>query len=87
MADENFTIEDLSHEVGLSRSQLHRKLKGLTDQSPSVFLRNMRLKRGKQLLEEKAGTSAEISYLVGFNSPSYFTRCFREQFGVTPGEI
>ncbi|MCB0854717.1 MAG: DNA-binding response regulator, partial [Bacteroidetes bacterium] len=87
MADENFTIEDLSQEVGLSRSQLHRKLKGLVDQSPSVFLRTIRLKRAKQLLEEKVGTSAEISFLVGFNSPAYFTRCFREQFGVTPGEI
>ncbi|MEZ4849023.1 MAG: ATP-binding protein [Bacteroidia bacterium] len=87
MADENFTIEDLSQEVGLSRSQLHRKLKGLVDQSPSVFLRTIRLKRAKQMLEEKAGTSSEISFLVGFNSPAYFTRCFREQFGVTPGEI
>ena len=87
MSDEHFSIEDLGREVGLSRSQLHRKLKGLTNQSPSIFLRTIRLKRAKQLLTERAGTAAEISYWVGFSSPAYFTKCYREQFGVTPGEV
>ncbi|MDX2249890.1 MAG: ATP-binding protein [Bacteroidia bacterium] len=87
MNNEDFSIEDMGSEIGLSRSQLHRKIKALTDQSPSVFLRTLRLKRAKQLLEEKAGTSAEISYQVGFGSPAYFSKCFKDQFGVTPGEI
>lgn len=87
MSNEAFSIEDLGREVGMSRSQLHRKLKALTDQSPSVFLRTIRLKRAYQLLQEKAGTSAEISYLVGFGSPAYFSKCFRDQYGITPGEV
>ncbi|MEZ4828036.1 MAG: AraC family transcriptional regulator, partial [Bacteroidia bacterium] len=87
MHNEEFSIEELGSEVGLSRSQLHRKIKALTDQSPSVFLRTLRLKRAKQLLTERAGTAAEISYLVGFGSPAYFSKCFKDQFGVTPGEI
>ncbi|MEZ4773418.1 MAG: ATP-binding protein [Bacteroidia bacterium] len=87
MNNEEFSIEELGSEVGMSRSQLHRKIKALTDQSPSVFLRTIRLKRARQLLEEKAGTAAEISYLVGFGSPAYFSKCFKDQFGVTPGEI
>ena len=87
MADEHFSIVDLGRETGLSRSQLHRKLKGLTNQSPSIFLRTIRLKRARQLLYEKAGTAAEISYRVGFSSPAYFTKCYKEQFGVTPGEV
>lgn len=87
MKDESFTIEDLGREVGLSRSQLHRKLKGLTDQSPSVFLRSIRLQRAKQLLEQRAGTAAEISYLVGFGSPAYFSKCFKDEYGESPGEM
>ena len=86
MGDEAFSIEDLAREVAMSRSQLHRKLKALTDQSASVFLRNMRLKRARQLLEQGAGTAAEISYLVGFGSPAYFSKCFKDAFGLTPGE-
>ena len=87
MADEVFSIEDLGKEVGMSRSQLHRKLKALTDQSPSVFLRTLRLKRAHQLLQQRVGTAAEISYQVGFSSPAYFSKCFKDQFGMTPGEI
>ncbi len=82
--DESFTIEDLGREVGLSRSQLHRKLKALTDQSPSIFLRTLRLKRAHQLLSQSAGTAAEIAYQVGFGSPAYFSKCYKDQFGVTP---
>ncbi|RMG54212.1 MAG: response regulator, partial [Bacteroidetes bacterium] len=87
MADEAFSIEDLAREMALSRSQLHRKLKALTDQSASVFLRTMRLKRARQLLEQGAGTAAEISYQVGFGSPAYFSKCFKDEFGITPTQV
>lgn len=85
--DEHFSIEALAAAVNLSRSQLHKKLKALTDMSPSVFVRTMRLHRAKSFLEQKAGTAAEISYLVGFSSPAYFSKCFKDEFGVSPGEV
>ncbi|MEZ4849021.1 MAG: ATP-binding protein [Bacteroidia bacterium] len=87
MADETFSVEDMGREIGMSRSQLHRKLKALTDQSPSVFLRTIRLKRARQLLEAKAGNVGEIAFQVGFNTQAYFNKCFRDQFGITPGEV
>jgi AraC-like DNA-binding protein len=87
MGDEAFSIEDLGREVGMSRSQLHRKLKAMTGKSSSLFLRSLRLQRAMDLLRQGAGTSAEIAYTVGFSSPAYFTKCFREQFGMTPGEV
>ncbi len=85
--NEHFSIEALAEAVNLSRSQLHKKLKALTDMSPSVFVRTMRLHRAKSFLEQKAGTAAEISYLVGFSSPAYFSKCFKDEFGVSPGEV
>jgi len=86
ISDENFSVEQFGREIGLSRGQLHRKLKALTDQSPVDFIRTIRLKRAAQLLEKRSGTVAEIAYQVGFSDPSYFSRCFRQQFGVLPSE-
>ncbi|MFZ5518917.1 MAG: two-component regulator propeller domain-containing protein [Candidatus Zhuqueibacterota bacterium] len=83
---EDFSIEDFAGQVGMSRSQLHRKLHALTNQSASLFLRSVRLQRAAQLLKQRAGTIAEITYRVGFSSQAYFTRCFREQFGCSPKE-
>jgi AraC-like DNA-binding protein len=71
----------------MSRSQLHRKLKALTDQSSSEFIRNIRLKRAAELIKKKFGNTAEVSYEVGFNSVSYFIKCFKEVYGKTPTEI
>ncbi|MCK6619424.1 MAG: response regulator [Calditrichaceae bacterium] len=87
ISDENFSVEQFGREIGLSRGQLHRKLKALTDQSPVDFIRAIRLKRAAQLLEKRSGTVAEIAYQVGFSDPSYFSRCFRQQFGVLPSEF
>lgn len=87
MDNEAFSIEDMGREIGLSRSQLHRKVKALTDQSPSVFLRTIRLKRAKTLLEKKVGTASEIGFLVGFSSAAYFSKCFKDFYGISPGEI
>lgn len=87
MADEKFGVEALGIEIGMSRSQLHRKLKALIGQGPNQFIRSFRLNRAHDLLKVNAATAAEIAYTVGFGSPSYFTKCFHEQFGYTPSEI
>lgn len=85
--DEAFGVLELGKKIGMSRSQLHRKLSALTGLSPNEIIRNMRLERAKQLLEQKVATVSEIAYLCGFSSPAYFIKCFREYFGVTPGVI
>ncbi|MBD0256746.1 MAG: response regulator, partial [Cytophagales bacterium] len=86
LGDADFGAEQFGREVGLSRMQLHRKLTALTGQSTGDFIRTMRLKRAAQLLEARAGTVSEIAFTVGYGSLSYFTRSFREQFGVNPSE-
>ncbi len=84
LGEEDFDVEILSREVGMSHSQIHRKLKALTNQSASQFIRSLRLHRAVELLKQKAGTVAEIAYQVGFGSQAYFTKCFHEQFGCSP---
>jgi signal transduction histidine kinase/DNA-binding response OmpR family regulator len=86
MGDPDFSMEKFGQEVSLSRMQLHRKLKALTGESPGDFLRSMRLQRARRLLESKAGNVSEIAYEVGFNNLSYFSKCYREQFGIAPNE-
>ncbi|WP_347158716.1 ATP-binding protein [Pontibacter chitinilyticus] len=86
MGDADFSVDEFSREIGLSRVHLHRKLKALTGQSPSDFVRVMRLQQAAHLLEARAGNVAEIAYQVGFNNLSYFSKCFRAQFGVLPTE-
>lgn len=85
--EETFSVVELGNQIGMSRSQLHRKLTALTGYSPNEVIRNMRLERAKQLLDKKTATVSEIAYLCGFNSPAYFTKCFKEYFGTTPGEV
>jgi signal transduction histidine kinase/AraC-like DNA-binding protein len=87
MSDWEFSMEDFGSEVGLSRMQLHRKLKAITGKAPGDFLRLMRLKRAAQLLEMQAGNVSEVAYQVGFNNLSYFSKCFKEQYGTTPHEF
>lgn len=86
LADPDFSVEAFCKEAGLSRVNMHRKLKGLTDQSASEFIRLFRLQRAAQLLARHAGGSAEIAYQVGFNNLSYFAKCFKEVYGKTPSE-
>lgn len=81
-----FTVKLFSYELGMSKPQLYRKLVALTDMSPNVFLRTIRLKKAAQLFKAKAGSIADIAYQVGFSSPSYFTQCFKETFGSVPTE-
>lgn len=86
MDDEKFSVAELSDQAGYSRIQFYRKIKALTGQSPNHFLRTIRLKRAADLLRHKSDNVAQIAFSVGFSSQSYFNKCFREQFGVTPGE-
>ena len=87
IGDEGFSVESLANEVAMSRMQLYRKLTALTNLSTSDFIRYIRLQRGMELLKRKAGSISEIAYSVGFSSPSYFTKCFHEQFGVAPSGV
>jgi YesN/AraC family two-component response regulator len=87
ISEEEFSIEEFGKDVGMSRSQMHRKLKALTGKSASLYLRTVRLAKAKQMIEAKKGNISEISYQVGFSSPAYFSRCFKEEFGYTPSEV
>lgn len=86
MEDENFGVAELAEKVGMSRSNLLRKVQKLTGLSVSVFIRQVRLHRAKALLQDSSFNVSEVSYKVGFNSTSYFIKCFREQYGYPPGE-
>lgn len=86
LTDPEFSAELFSREMGVSRMQLHRKLKAITGQSTSEFLRSQRLKLALSLLKENKATISEIGYTVGFNDPSYFTKCFKQEFGTSPSD-
>jgi len=87
VSEENFSIELLSKESAMSKEQIYKKLKALTGKSPSLFLRSIRLVRAKKMIKENKMTISEISYLVGFSSPAYFTKCFKEEFGKSPSDL
>lgn len=87
MGNEQFSVEDLAGLVNFSRSQLHRKLKAICDKSPVELIRNFRLTRAKEMLEQKAGTVSEIAYEVGYSNLSYFSSSFKKAFGQLPSEI
>lgn len=84
MSDSDLNVEMLGSEMGLSRVQLYRKLKALTGSSPVELLRTMRLHRAQELLVSSGKSISEVAYEVGFSSPSYFTKCYKEAFGTTP---
>jgi DNA-binding response OmpR family regulator len=87
IVDAEFDAETFAAELSVSRSMLHRKLRGLAGQSTTEFIRTIRLKRAAQLIQKNAGSISEIAYQVGFNHLSYFSECFRKQFGVNPKEF
>jgi len=84
--DSDISMDDLAGELGLGRVQLYRKLKALTGKAPNELLRSARLQRSRILLERTELTVSQITYEVGFTSPSYFTKCFKEEFGIGPTE-
>jgi len=87
ISEEEFNMEEFCNEVAMSRTQLHRKLKALTGKSASLYLRSVKLTRARKMIEEQKGNISEIAYSLGFSSPAYFTRCFKEEFGYPPSEI
>ncbi len=86
LSNEDLEVEDLCNTLGFSRSQLYRKLKNLTSLGPNEFIRSIRLKVAAQLLIKEKTTVSEILYKVGFNNRSYFARCFKKEFGLSPKE-
>lgn len=87
LSEEDFSIEEFSGELNMSRVQLHRKIKALAGKSAGHFLRSVRLAKAKQFIEEQKGNISEIAYSVGFSSPAYFTKCFKEEFGYLPRDL
>jgi len=85
--DEKLNVEHLAGELFLSRSKLYRKIKALTGNTANEFIRKIRLEKAKQIIESTAFTISETCYKVGFSSPSYFTKCFKDHFGILPTEI
>ncbi|MBQ1746150.1 MAG: response regulator, partial [Muribaculaceae bacterium] len=86
LADSNLSVEELAADMGLSRVQLYRKVKALTGNTPVDLLRKARLAQAQRLLQESTLSVSEIAYQVGFASPSYFTKCYKDEFGTVPGE-
>jgi signal transduction histidine kinase/ligand-binding sensor domain-containing protein/DNA-binding response OmpR family regulator len=84
LGDPDFSVEDFSHKLGMSRVHLYKKLLSLTGKSPIEFIRIIRLQRAAQLLEKSQLTVSEIAYQVGFNNPKYFSKYFKDQFNVLP---
>jgi signal transduction histidine kinase/ligand-binding sensor domain-containing protein/DNA-binding response OmpR family regulator len=83
----DLSVEVLASQLNLSRSQFYRKIKALTNQTANEFLRNIRLQKAKQIIENGNSNISEVCYQIGFSSPSYFTKCFKNYFGLLPTEI
>ena len=86
ISNDQFGVSELAHELGMSRSNLLRKVKKLTDLSASQFIRQVRLQNAMEMLQEDSFNVSEVSYKVGFSSTSYFIKCFRDHYGYPPGE-
>ncbi len=80
----DFGVPQMQEALAMSKTQLHRKLKALTNEAPGELLRNFRLKRAAQLLSQEADSVTQIAYAVGFNNLSYFAKCFKELYGTSP---
>ena len=87
LTNDQFSVEELAKNIGMSRSQLHRKLNTATGQSVSQFIREYRLQRGMELLKEGDLNAAEVADRIGFGSATYFNKCFNEYYGYPPGEV
>ena len=87
LTDSDISVEDLAADMNLSRVQLYRKVKAVTGSSPVELLRTARLNRAYQLLFTTDKSVSEVAYAVGFTAPSYFTKCFKEEYGMVPGDV
>jgi AraC-like DNA-binding protein len=87
LADSDLSVDDLAAAMNLSRVQLYRKVKAISGASPVELVRTARLNRGYQLLVKGDKTVSEVAYEVGFTAPSYFTKCFKDEFGISPSDL
>lgn len=87
LAESDFNVENMAEHFNMSRASFYRKVKGVLDLTPNEYLRVERLKKAAYLLREEDYKVNEVCYMVGFNSPSYFTKCFQQQFGILPKEF
>ena len=87
LTNNQFGVEELAKNIGMSRSQLHRKLITATGKSVSQFIREYRLQRGMELLKGGELNAAQVADRIGFGSPTYFNKCFNEYYGFPPGEV
>ena len=87
LSEEDLSTEFLCDKLGVSSSKLYRKIKELTDLAPNEFIRTIRLKKSAELLKTKKYNVSEVTSLVGFNDPLYFSRCFKKQFGFPPSKL
>jgi AraC-like DNA-binding protein len=86
MDNNTLTVDELVDEMGMGRTVFFNKLKNMTGLSPVEFIREMRIKRAAQLLEERQYNITEVTYMVGMNDSRYFAKCFKNTYGVTPSE-
>ncbi len=87
LSNPELSVEELGSRMGMSRVQFYRKIKAITNYSPVELLRNIRLKRAAKMLSSSERTVSEIAYEVGFTTPSYFTKCFKDYFGESPSDL
>ncbi|MEM0996549.1 MAG: response regulator [Bacteroidota bacterium] len=87
LANERISVEDMARELGMSRKTLHRKMKAIADVSPNQFIRRYRLEAAMEMLRNQTGPIGEVAFLTGFNSHSYFSKCFVEYFKISPSEV
>jgi len=87
LSDAAYSVEDLASDLQMSRSQLHRKLVALSNQSPSEFIRAIRMEKAKVLLKSSSLNISEIAYEVGYTDPNYFIRSFTKSFRISPNEF
>ncbi|MDE6346303.1 MAG: substrate-binding domain-containing protein [Muribaculaceae bacterium] len=87
MSDPNMSVDSIAARMGLGRTQFYRKIKSLTNYSPVELLRNMRLAKARALLTSTDKSVSEIAYEVGFSTPAYFGKCYKDRYGETPGDI
>lgn len=87
LSDEDFSVDKLADETGMSRSVIHRRLKKIRNQNSSQFIREIRLHEAIKMLQHNLGTASDVAYKTGFSSPTYFNKCFHEYFGYPPGAV
>jgi TolB-like protein/AraC-like DNA-binding protein/Tfp pilus assembly protein PilF len=87
ISNEHFGVKELAKEAGISRITLYRKIKSIKNQDASQFIRELRLRHSKELLQMNAGTVSEVAFMVGFGDPAYFNKCFHNFFGFPPGKL